>query len=171
MNQRSSSLVEAALESWISTASPGARLPPTRELTALHGVSPVTVQVALRSLARRGLIETRPGVGTFASNVRALRPKDLSWQTATLGAAGPAPAAASSALRTVRSDAISLHSGYPDRELLPNASCGRRSPVQAAVRWRSSVPNRQVWPGCAVGSPLRSAPKRPPTSPAPRHVM
>lgn len=112
-------MVEAALESWISTASPGERLPSTRELTALHGVSPVTVQVALRSLARRGLIETRPGVGTFVSNVRALRPKDLSWQTATLGAAGPAPAAASSALRTVRSDAISLHSGYPDRELLP----------------------------------------------------
>ncbi|ALE83696.1 PLP-dependent aminotransferase family protein [Pseudonocardia sp. HH130629-09] len=119
MNQRSSGLVEAALETWISSAAPGARLPSTRELTAHHGVSPVTVQAALRSLVCRGLIETRPGAGTFVSATRELRPVDLSWQTATLGAAGAVPAAASSALRTVRSDAISLHSGYPDRGLLP----------------------------------------------------
>lgn len=129
--------MEAALETWISTASPGARLPSTRELTARHAVSPVTVQTALRSLARRGLIETRPGVGAFVSAVRAARPVDLSWQTATLGAAGGATAVSASALRPVRSDAICLHAGYPDRALLPERLV--RGAIARAARGGTAV--------------------------------
>jgi DNA-binding transcriptional MocR family regulator len=119
MNQSSGARIAGELEAWVASASPGARLPSTRELTARHAVSPVTVQSALRSLAARGLIETRPGVGAFVSADRAVRPRDYSWQTGALGSSTTATAETSAALRTARTDAISLHSGYPDRELLP----------------------------------------------------
>lgn len=137
MNQRSSAAIEASLEDWISSASPGARLPSTRELTARHAVSPVTVQAALRSLVRRGLVETQPGVGTFVSTVRTRREVDVSWQTATLGPAGGVAAGYSSALRPARSDAISLHSGYPDRSLLPERLV--RSALARAARSDAAV--------------------------------
>ncbi|MDR5700939.1 aminotransferase-like domain-containing protein [Agromyces aerolatus] len=119
MDQSSSARIERVLEAWVASASPGARLPSTRELIARHAASPVTVQSALRSLAARGLIETRPGVGAFVSAGRAVGPRDHSWQTGVLGPSSTAATETSAALRTVRTDAISLHSGYPDRELLP----------------------------------------------------
>lgn len=53
---------------------PGRRLPSEPDLAATHGVSRVTVRRALDALALEGLIERRPGSGTFA------RPSD-----------GPAP--------------------------------------------------------------------------------
>ncbi|MFX4290971.1 PLP-dependent aminotransferase family protein [Streptomyces bohaiensis] len=119
MNDDSSGRIAAELAAWIATAPPGAQLPPTRALVARYGAGPVTVQRALRTLAARGLVESRPGVGTFVRAVRATRPEDYGWQTAALGAA-PYPATpVSTALRTVPNDVIALHSGYPDRELLP----------------------------------------------------
>lgn len=45
---------------------PGRRLPSEPELAATHGVSRVTVRRALDALALEGLIERRPGSGTFA---------------------------------------------------------------------------------------------------------
>ena len=51
-------------------ARPARRLPSTRALVAEYGASPVTVQKALRALATHGLIESRPGVGTFVRAVR-----------------------------------------------------------------------------------------------------
>lgn len=119
MSQSSSGRIQKELEAWIGSALPGARLPSTRELTARHEASPVTVQSALRSLAARGLIETRPGVGAFVSASRSVRPRDYSWQTGALGSSSIVANETSAAMRTARTDAISLHSGYPDRELLP----------------------------------------------------
>ncbi|WP_127793920.1 PLP-dependent aminotransferase family protein [Agromyces sp. LHK192] len=119
MNHGSSDRVADDLRTWIAAAAPGARLPSTRELTVRHAVSPVTVQRALRALSAEGLVETRPGVGAFVRAPRTVRAHDYSWQTAALGAAGPARSAASAALRTPSAELISLHSGYPDRELLP----------------------------------------------------
>jgi GntR family transcriptional regulator len=55
---------------------PGARLPGEPALAAEHGVSRMTVRRALDQLAAAGLIERRPGVGTFIRNggvVRAIR--------------------------------------------------------------------------------------------------
>jgi DNA-binding FadR family transcriptional regulator len=48
---------------------PGARLPSERELTAQLGVSRTVVREAVRTLQTRGLVEIKPGSGTY---VRAL---------------------------------------------------------------------------------------------------
>ncbi|MGN7780818.1 PLP-dependent aminotransferase family protein [Mycolicibacterium sp. 22603] len=119
MVDSSSARIERELQRWVASASPGERLPSTRALTARYGASPVTVQSALRSLAGRGLIETRPGVGAFVSAVRAVGPRDYSWQTGVLRSGPAAAAQTPTALRSARAGAIALHSGYPDRELLP----------------------------------------------------
>lgn len=119
MIQSSSERIREALEGWILSSPPGTRLPSTRELSARFSASPVTVQSALRSLVGRGLIETRPGVGTFVNAQRATRAPDYSWQTAALGSAGPVLTTTSVALRPAPVDAISLHAGYPARDLLP----------------------------------------------------
>jgi len=103
----------------MSAAPPGSRLPSTRDLVAQHRASPVTIQKALRDLAGQGLIETRPGVGTFMRASRRPRPADYSWQTAALRSPQARIQAVSTALRSVPNDVIALHSGYPDRELLP----------------------------------------------------
>ena len=75
----------AKLREWIAAAAPGARLPSTRSLVAEYQASPVTVQKVLRTLSAQGLIESRPGVGTFVRAVRTARPADYGWQTAALG--------------------------------------------------------------------------------------
>ena len=47
---------------------PGSRLPSVRALMAELRVSPVTVQQALDGLAREGILDTRPGQGTFVAD-------------------------------------------------------------------------------------------------------
>jgi len=107
------------LREWIAGAAPGARLPSTRSLVAEYQASPVTVQKALQTLTTQGLIESRPGVGTFVRAVRTARPSDYGWQTAALGSPQAPLRYASAAMRSAPNDVIAFHSGYPDRELLP----------------------------------------------------
>ncbi|MCR0982392.1 GntR family transcriptional regulator [Roseomonas populi] len=52
----------------------GARLPGEPDLAAEHGVARVTVRRALDQLAQDGLVERRPGVGTFVLGGTALPP-------------------------------------------------------------------------------------------------
>lgn len=94
-------------------------MPSNRALTGQYGASPVTVQKAMRQLAVLGLVESRPGVGTFVRAVRAVGPVDYGWQTAALGAPPTRTSALSSTQRTGSPDAIGLHSGYPAVEMLP----------------------------------------------------
>ncbi|TLM86062.1 PLP-dependent aminotransferase family protein [Pseudarthrobacter sp. NamE5] len=119
MNNDSSSRIVLALKQWISGAAPGARLPSTRSLVSEYQASPVTVQKALQTLTAQGLIESRPGVGTFVRGVRTARPADYGWQTAALGTPPSALPSASGTMRNVPNQVIPFHSGYPDRELLP----------------------------------------------------
>ncbi|WP_087002352.1 PLP-dependent aminotransferase family protein [Gulosibacter sp. 10] len=120
MTNSSSARVAAALRKWVATAPAGARLPSTRALVAEHGVGPVTVQQALRTLIAQGLVESRPGVGTFVRDSRTPRPHDYGWQTVALGAPRQHLPLTAAAMRSTPDDAIALHSGYPDRELLPD---------------------------------------------------
>lgn len=115
----SSSRIVAGIHAWIRNAAPGAQLPSTRQLVAEYGASPVTVQKALRTLAAAGIVESRPGVGTFVRLPRAARPPDYAWQTAPLGAPRSALPRVAGALRTAPDDAQALHSGYPEPGLLP----------------------------------------------------
>ena len=119
MTDDSTARVLASLRTWVATAAPGARLPSNRELVARFGVSPVTVQKAFRQLGAAGLIETRPGVGTFVRAQRPARSADYGWQTAALRAPHTRPPAVSAPMRSADPDAIALHSGYPARDLLP----------------------------------------------------
>ena len=118
MSDDSSSRIVASLRRWIASAPPGAQLPSTRSLVVEHSASPVTVQKALRVLVSQGVVESRPGVGTFVRENTSVRANDYRWQTAALGAPVTRlklPAA----LQSPSNDVVSLHSGYPDRTLLP----------------------------------------------------
>jgi DNA-binding transcriptional MocR family regulator len=151
MNDDSSSRIAASLRDWIADAPPGARLPSTRTLVARHRASPVTVQRALRELTSQGVVESRPGVGTFVRAVRTARPSDYGWQTAALRAPQSRTPAVSAAMRNAPNDVIALHSGYPERELLPERLV--RAALTRAVRGDTTLsrppvaglPDLQSW--------------------------
>src|SRR4051812_46566117 len=169
MNDGSRFRLAAELRSWIANAPPGARLPSTRVLVAQHQVSPVTVQKALRDLADKGLIDSRPGVGTFVRAVRTARLSDYGWQTAALRAPRARVHAVSTAMRSTPNDVIALHAGYPDRELLPERLV--RSALTRAARSESALsrppvaglPELQSWFAQELGrfSPVGIAPPTP----------
>ncbi|WP_341392945.1 aminotransferase-like domain-containing protein [Arthrobacter sp. G119Y2] len=147
----SSARIATGLRAWISTAAPGARIPSTRALVEQYGASPVTVQKALRILGAQGMVESRPGVGTFVRAARLARPHDYGWQTAALGSPQARLPQLSAALRTAPNDVIALHSGYPDRELLPErlvrAAFTRAARSGAAVSRSpaAGLPELQAW--------------------------
>ncbi|OYO11913.1 GntR family transcriptional regulator [Enemella evansiae] len=119
MNDDSTARLAGTLRRWVDASAPGMRLPSTRQLVAEHQVSPATVQKAVRSLVAAGVVETRPGVGNFVREVRRLASSDFGWQTGALGEAAPREPQRTSSLASAPPEAIALHSGYPDRELLP----------------------------------------------------
>ncbi|WP_017586835.1 aminotransferase-like domain-containing protein [Nocardiopsis ganjiahuensis] len=169
MSNDSSARIVEALRAWISTAPPGAKLPSTRALVAEHGAGPVTVQKALRTLAAQGMVESRPGVGTFVRAARVARPHDYGWQTAALGSPRNRISGLHTALRTPPNDMIALHSGYPDRELLPErlvrAAFTRAARGDAAVSRppAAGLPELQAWFAAELGShaPVGVAPPAP----------
>ncbi|WP_055588539.1 aminotransferase-like domain-containing protein [Peterkaempfera griseoplana] len=169
MYDDSSSRIVAGLREWIAKAPPDARLPSTRSLVAEYAASPVTVQRALRTLAAQGMVESRPGVGTFVRAARAAHPGDYGWQTAALGSPGSRVPRLSTALRTVPNDVIALHSGYPDRELLPErlvrAAFTRAARSDAAVNRppAAGLPELQAWFAGELGAatPLGVMPPAP----------
>ena len=97
------------------------------------------------------MVESRPGVGTFVRAARLARPHDYGWQTAALGSPQARLPQLSAALRTAPNDVIALHSGYPDRELLPErlvrAAFTRAARSGAAVSRSpaAGLPELQTW--------------------------
>ncbi len=151
----------------------GTRLPSNRALVAEYGASPVTVQKAMRVLAASGLIESRPGVGTFVRRVRVPGPVDFGWQTGALRSPHARLPALSTPLRSSSPDAIGLHSGYPDRELLPEravrAAIARASRGEAALARPAvaGLPELQAW----FASELAADAPAGVTPPGPRDVV
>ena len=136
---------------------------------AEHGASPVTVQKAIRQLSALGLVESRPGVGTFVRILRPARPADYGWQTSALGPRPARVAGLSSTQRASVPDAIQLHSGYPAKDLLPErmvrAALARASRTEAALT-RSPVaglPELQAWFASQVAA-VASAGVTPPSA-------
>ena len=151
MANDSTERIVRGLRTWIASAPPGSQLPSNRALTAEYGASPVTVQKAMRALTALGLIEGRPGVGTFVRVVHAAHPVDYAWQTAALGSPHARLPTLSTPQRAAAPDAIGLHSGYPDRELLPErlvrAAITRASRTDSAMTRSPApgLPELQAW--------------------------
>ena len=142
---------------------PGTRLPSVRELTARHQASPVTVAEAVRQLVARGLIETRPGRGTFVAALPdERRAPDLSWQTVALGARRPGEDEMQALLALPRPGAIPLSGGYLDADLQPAAALGAalaRAARQPAAWQRGPVEGREdlrAWFAREAGAGLRA---------------
>lgn len=106
---------------------PGERLPSTREISARHRVSPVTVSRALAELRAEGVLVTRPGSGTYVAERLAVGPADgldTSWQTVALGDRTVDAASVAFLLATQHAGAVSLAGGYPHPSLLPTRALG-----------------------------------------------
>ncbi|WP_190987797.1 PLP-dependent aminotransferase family protein [Pseudarthrobacter sulfonivorans] len=169
MNNDSSSRIVVHLKKLIAAAAPGAKLPSTRSLVAEYQASPVTVQKALQTLTAQGLIESRPGVGTFVGAVRSARPSDYGWQTSALRSPQAPLPSASGTMRDVPNDAIAFHSGYPARELLPErlvrAALTRAARGDAALfrAAAAGLPELQSWFAHELGAsaPAGTAPPNP----------
>jgi DNA-binding transcriptional MocR family regulator len=172
MSEDSSARIVAALRAWIAQAPPGARVPSNRALTAEYGASPVTVQKAMRALGALGLVESRPGVGTFVRAVRTARALDYGWQTGALGTPRARIPTLSTPMRSAP-DAIGLHAGYPDRGLLPErlvrAALTRAARSDAAVvrSPAAGLPALRAW----FATELAEATPVGVTPPAPRDVV
>lgn len=151
MDNDSTERIVSGLRKWISSAPPGSQLPSNRALVAEYAASPVTVAKAMRTLRGLGLVESRPGVGTFVRSVRSARLPDYGWQTAALGSPQARIPALSTPLRSVAPDVIALHSGYPVAELLPQRLV--RTAFARAARGDAAVtaapapgrPDLQAW--------------------------
>lgn len=102
----------------------GDRLPSVRDLMARHHVSPVTVQTAIRRVAADGVVEVRPGRGSFIAAMTESRPPDLSWQSVALGAGRQGEEALSTLLAMHKPETIALSSGYFDASLQPVPALG-----------------------------------------------
>ena len=133
-------------------AAAGSRLPSVRELMRILQVSPVTVQRALDTLAQAGVIEARPGQGTFVREQRqATRPvADYAWQSLALGSPRAGVGGLSSLLTMPAAHMMALNIGYLPEDSLPDA-------LLAAAAGRA-LRRPGVWarvPGRRAGSPPR----------------
>jgi DNA-binding transcriptional MocR family regulator len=137
-------VLDRELRDLVAGAAPGTRLPSVRALMARHRTSPVTVQRAIARLTEEGLVEPRPGRGTFVAgrpaSAAAEAAPDLSWQALALGERATDSALLYEHLAVPRPDALALTVGYPDESLQPTgllasalARAGRRPGAWARV--------------------------------------
>src|SRR3954453_14942801 len=114
-------VIARALEEEVAASAPGDRLPSVRELMARHRAGPATVQRAIAVLAARGLVEARPGRGTFVAPRRPELAPDPAWQAVPLGARSIDADALYTLLRVPPAGAFVLSSGYLPADLQPTA--------------------------------------------------
>ena len=123
-NDSGVSVLTESLRALITQSTPGTRLPSVRSLQEQHRVSPNSVQRVLRDLATEGLVDVRPGAGSFvAAAAPPHSPADTSWQESVLGARMPPELSRTLDLwRVPGSEVVRLKGGYLDDELLPHAA-------------------------------------------------
>jgi DNA-binding transcriptional MocR family regulator len=143
--------VVADLERHAAELEPGARLPSVRELMARHQVGPVTVQRAVALLAARGLLEPRPGRGTFvAARPSTAAAADFAWQTVALGPRTLSAGGLDELLRPPEPGVLVLSTGYLPADLQP---LGALSQALARAARRPGAWDRMPLEGIA---PLRA---------------
>jgi len=115
------------LEAVVAAGRPGDRLPSVRDLMRRHGAGPATVQREVHQLVCRGLVEARPGRGTFvaAPPVAGVSTPDHGWQTVALGARPLDATALEELLRPPPAGVIALSGGYLAEELQPHHALGQ----------------------------------------------
>lgn len=94
----------------------GGRLPSVRALMAQYRVGPGTVRQAMARLTDEGVLDARPGQGTFVTPPRttpADEPADFSWQGLALGASRVPSDGLTALLAAPVSGAVNLAGGYP----------------------------------------------------------
>src|SRR4051812_29976742 len=163
-NDNADDRVTQALRAAATRLAPGDRLPSVRDLMASHRASPITVQRAIGRLAGEGLVEPRPGRGTFvaARPARAAAAADLSWQSVALGARAVEETALQELLALPPAAAIPLTSGYLDADLQPLQALGAalaRAGRRAGTWERGPVEGRdelRAWFAREAGGPMRA---------------
>jgi DNA-binding transcriptional MocR family regulator len=111
-----------AIRAKVTASAPGARLPPVRHWVSKLRASPVTIERALAQLVREGLVETRPGHGTFAAPpAPTAAPGDLAWQSVALGRAAVRADALLDLVEPPSGRGVVGSSGYPEATLHPTA--------------------------------------------------
>lgn len=139
---------------------PGTRLPSQRELVRRFGSSATTIAQALAQLSLRGLVETRPGSGTFRSAAIRAQARETSWQDAALELTEGLEerpglvrrftgSALSQVLTTSSPDVIDLNGGYLHPTLQP------AGPFAASLTRVSRRPEAWERPPAAGVSALR----------------
>ncbi|GLW08486.1 transcriptional regulator [Microtetraspora sp. NBRC 13810] len=144
---------------------PGDRLPSSRELMRVHGVSPVTVSRALGQLAAEGRVVTRPGSGTFVAHspAPAAEAPDLSWQTVALSERVVDDTEVGCLLAQPPEGVVLLASGYahpslrPARALAGAASRAVHRPDAWSVPPLSGVPELRRWFAGEAGGDVTAA--------------
>ncbi len=91
---------------------------------ARHRAGPATVQRAVATLVAQGLVEARPGRGTFVAARPQISAPDPSWQAVPLGARSIDADALEMLLRPPSPEMIVLSSGYLPADLQPTAALG-----------------------------------------------
>jgi DNA-binding transcriptional MocR family regulator len=145
----------------IARLEPGKRLPSVRTLMARHQVSPVTIRHAVATLANEGLIDARPGHGTFvAERSEAAAAMDFSWQALALGPARVPVDAIEAILAPAVAGSINLAGGYPSEDLqalslvaTAMARAARRPGVWGRMPLEGIEPLR-AWFAQQIGDPI-----------------
>lgn len=156
--QSNTAAIASTVRELVAAGTPGTRLPSVRELMRRHRASPATVNAVMARLAHEGLVESRPGSGTFIAASATPTRGDYSWQSLTLGSR-PQPGDALTALVAPPAPGvITLGYGYPDTSLQPLDLLARalgRAAKQPEAWARSpsrGVPELRAWFAAEAGN-------------------